>query len=53
MFGIFQPVLGAIVILGIGFAFSTNRRAMRKCSMIGEYGDRWRRGKTAKENGSS
>jgi CNT family concentrative nucleoside transporter len=28
MFGIFQPVLGAIVILGIGYAFSTNRRAI-------------------------
>jgi CNT family concentrative nucleoside transporter len=28
MFGIFQPVLGALVILGIGYAFSTNRRAI-------------------------
>src|SRR5262249_33132614 len=28
MLGIFQPVLGAIVILGIGYAFSTNRRAI-------------------------
>jgi concentrative nucleoside transporter, CNT family len=28
MFGIFQPILGAIVILGIGYAFSTNRRAI-------------------------
>jgi len=28
MLGIFQPVLGAFVILGIGYAFSTNRRAI-------------------------
>jgi concentrative nucleoside transporter, CNT family len=28
MFGIFQPILGAIVILGIGYVFSTNRRAI-------------------------
>jgi CNT family concentrative nucleoside transporter len=28
MSGIFQPILGAIVILGIGVAFSTNRRAI-------------------------
>src|SRR5215470_19971569 len=28
MFGIFQPILGAVVILGIGYAFSTNRRAI-------------------------
>ncbi|HEX7794001.1 MAG TPA: NupC/NupG family nucleoside CNT transporter [Vicinamibacterales bacterium] len=28
MFGIFQPILGAAVILGIGYAFSTNRRAI-------------------------
>jgi CNT family concentrative nucleoside transporter len=28
MLGIFQPVLGALVILGIGYAFSTNRRAI-------------------------
>jgi CNT family concentrative nucleoside transporter len=28
MFGIFQPVLGALVILGIGYAFSVNRRAI-------------------------
>src|SRR5690349_972759 len=28
MFGIFQPVLGALVILGIGYAFSTNRLAI-------------------------
>jgi CNT family concentrative nucleoside transporter len=28
MFGIFQPVLGALVILGIGYVFSTNRRAI-------------------------
>src|SRR5262252_293630 len=28
MFGIFQPILGALVILGIGVAFSTNRRAI-------------------------
>src|SRR5258707_266147 len=28
MLGIFQPVFGAIVILGIGYAFSTNRRAI-------------------------
>jgi concentrative nucleoside transporter, CNT family len=28
MFGIFQPILGAIVILGIGYLFSTNRRAI-------------------------
>jgi CNT family concentrative nucleoside transporter len=28
MFGIFQPVLGALVILGLGYAFSTNRRAI-------------------------
>ena len=28
MLGIFQPVLGAAVILGIGYAFSTNRRAI-------------------------
>jgi CNT family concentrative nucleoside transporter len=28
MFGIFQPVLGAMVILGIGYVFSTNRRAI-------------------------
>ena len=28
MFGVFQPVLGALVILGIGYAFSTNRRAI-------------------------
>lgn len=29
MFGIFQPVFGAAVILGIGYAFSTNRAAIR------------------------
>src|SRR5499427_8930725 len=28
MFGIFQPILGAAVILGIGYVFSTNRRAI-------------------------
>jgi CNT family concentrative nucleoside transporter len=28
MFGIFQPILGAMVILGIGYVFSTNRRAI-------------------------
>jgi CNT family concentrative nucleoside transporter len=28
MLGIFQPILGAFVILGIGYAFSTNRRAI-------------------------
>jgi concentrative nucleoside transporter, CNT family len=28
MLGIFQPFLGAIVILGIGYVFSTNRRAI-------------------------
>jgi len=28
MLGVFQPVLGAAVILGIGYAFSTNRRAI-------------------------
>jgi CNT family concentrative nucleoside transporter len=28
MLGIFQPVLGALVILGIGYAFSVNRRAI-------------------------
>jgi CNT family concentrative nucleoside transporter len=28
MLGIFQPVFGAFVILGIGYAFSTNRRAI-------------------------
>src|SRR4051812_8044909 len=26
--GITQPILGALVILGIGYAFSTNRRAI-------------------------
>src|SRR5512144_2914376 len=26
--GIFQPILGALVILGIAYAFSTNRRAI-------------------------
>src|SRR6476620_9810781 len=26
--GIFQPILGALVILGIGYVFSTNRRAI-------------------------
>src|SRR6188472_519001 len=28
MFGILQPIFGALVILGIGYAFSTNRRAI-------------------------
>jgi len=28
MLGIFQPAFGALVILGIGYAFSTNRRAI-------------------------
>src|SRR5436190_23462485 len=28
MFGILQPVIGATVILGIAYAFSTNRRAI-------------------------
>jgi len=28
MFGIFQPILGAAVILSIGYVFSTNRRAI-------------------------
>src|SRR5580765_1892530 len=28
MFGILQPIFGAIVILGIAYAFSTNRRAI-------------------------
>jgi CNT family concentrative nucleoside transporter len=28
MLGIFQPILGAAVILAIGVAFSTNRRAI-------------------------
>jgi len=28
MLGLFQPLLGAIVILGIAYAFSTNRRAI-------------------------
>ena len=28
MLGIFQPILGALVILSIGFGFSTNRRAI-------------------------
>src|SRR5215470_15580450 len=28
MFGIFQPLFGATVILGIGYVFSTNRRAI-------------------------
>ena len=29
MFGILQPIFGAAVILGIAYAFSTNRRAIR------------------------
>src|SRR5262245_29676592 len=28
MFNVFQPILGALVILGIGYAFSTDRRAI-------------------------
>src|SRR5215467_4503026 len=28
MFGVFQPLFGAFVILGIGYVFSTNRRAI-------------------------
>ena len=28
MLGVFQPLLGAAVILGIGYAFSTNRKAI-------------------------
>ena len=34
MLGILQPIFGAIVILGIGVAFSTNRKAINWTTVV-------------------